>query len=69
MHHPTKGIWQAIKWILQYILYTMDIGLKLEQDKDLGQLMGYVDSNLVGDLDTSRSITGYLFFLTGGPIS
>ena len=30
--------------------------------------MGYVDSNYAGDLDSRKSMTGYVFRFAGGPI-
>jgi hypothetical protein len=71
MHAPGKGHWQAAKWILRYILGTVDVGLKFERvDNGLDQiLIGYVDSDYAGDLDKRRSTTGYVFTLAGGPVS
>ena len=59
-----------MKWILRYILNTVDVGLVFQHDGSLGQQMiGYVDSDYAGDLDKCRSTTGYVFTLAGGPIS
>jgi hypothetical protein len=71
MHDPEKRHWQAAKWILQYIMGTVDVGLKFERvDSGLDQvLVGYVDSNYVGDLDKKRSTTGYILTLARGPVS
>jgi len=32
MHDPGKGHWEAVKWILQYIKGTIDIGLVFKKD-------------------------------------
>ncbi|KAK5773310.1 hypothetical protein PVK06_049616 [Gossypium arboreum] len=70
MHNPRKGHWQAVKWILRYIQKTVDVGLLFKQDNTLGKgVIGYVDSDYVGDLDKRRSTTSYVFTLAGGPIS
>ena len=70
MHNPGKGHWQAVKWILRYIQKTMNIGLLFERDDTIGQgVIGYVDSDYIGDLDKRWSTTGYVFTLAGGPIS
>ena len=29
----------------------------------------YVDASHASDIDTRRSITGYIFFISGGPVS
>ena len=70
MHDPGKDHQQAMKWILQYLLKTVDVGLVFERDDRLGQCMiGYVDSDYAGDLDKRRSTTGYMFTFTRAPIS
>ncbi|KAM1671634.1 hypothetical protein ACFXTN_036619 [Malus domestica] len=70
MHNPGKGHWQAVKWILRYILGTVDVGLLFQQDKVTGKcVVGYVDSDYAGDLDKRRSTTGFVFTIVGGPIS
>jgi len=33
------------------------------------QLLGYVDSDFAGDVDSQRSITGYVFTLGNGVVS
>ncbi|KAM0977924.1 hypothetical protein ACFX13_014221 [Malus domestica] len=70
MHNPGKGHWQAVKWILRYILGTVDVGLLFQQDKVIGKcVVGYVDSDYAGDLDKRRSTTGFVFTIAGGPVS
>ncbi|KAI4331921.1 hypothetical protein L6164_016867 [Bauhinia variegata] len=69
MHNPGKEHWQAVKWILRYILKTLDVGLIFEKN-DVGQhIVGYCDSDYAGDLDKCRSTTGYVFTLAKAPIS
>ena len=44
MNDPGKGHWQAVRWILQYLQNTLDVGLSFEQDESLGQcIVGYCD--------------------------
>lgn len=38
-HNPDRGYWQAVKQNLQYILGTVNVGLKLQQDKKLDQVV------------------------------
>eukprot|EP00268_Persea_americana_P019113 TRINITY_DN19787_c0_g1_i12.p1 TRINITY_DN19787_c0_g1~~TRINITY_DN19787_c0_g1_i12.p1 ORF type:complete len:193 (+),score=26.21 TRINITY_DN19787_c0_g1_i12:608-1186(+) len=65
-----KGHWQAVKWILRYIVGTVDVGLVFQRDDSIGQhVVGYVDSDYVGDLDKRRSTTGYVFTLVRGSVS
>ena len=52
MYNHGKGHWQAVKWILWYIQKTVDVGLLFERDDTHGQgVIGYVDSDYVGDFD------------------
>lgn len=70
MHDPGKMHWQAVKWILRYILGTVDVGLMFERDDQFGRhVVGYVDSDYAGDLDKRRSTSGYVFTLARGPVS
>ena len=70
MHDPRKGHWQAAKWIMRYILGAVDLGLKFERNDNVGShLVGYVDSDFVGDLDKRRSTKGYMFTLSKAPMS
>ena len=68
MHNLGKVHWHAAKWIIRYILGTVDIGLKFERSED-SLVTGYVDSDYAGDLDKRRSTTGYVFTMAGGPVS
>jgi len=59
-----------VKWILQYIKGTIDIGLIFKKDVTGKQeCIRYVDSDYVGDLDKCRSIMGYVFILFQVPVS
>ncbi|KAE8687328.1 Peroxidase 44 [Hibiscus syriacus] len=70
MHDPGKEHWQAVKWILRYILNTIDVGLVFQQDKQDGHcVVGYCDSDYAGDLNKRRSTTGYVFTFAKAPVS
>ena len=68
MHNPGKEHWQAVKWILRYILNTVDIGLVFQREQGGQNVVGYCDSNYAGDLDKHRSTTGYVFTLAKAPV-
>jgi len=52
LHDPSKGHWEAVRWILWYIRGTVDVGLVFENDDhDKQECIGYVDSDYAWDLD------------------
>jgi hypothetical protein len=59
-----------VKWILRYLKGTSHFGLLFNKNsvKEIG-VMGFVDSDFVGDLDKRRSISGYIFSLYGSKVS
>jgi len=70
MHDLGRGHWEAVKWDLQYIKGTIDVGLVFEKESTGKQkCVGYVDSDYMGDLDKRRSTTGYVFTLSQAPVS
>jgi hypothetical protein len=70
MHDSGKSHWQAAKWILRYILGTIDLGLKFERDDSVERhLVGYVDLDYASDLDKRRSTTGYVFTFVKASVS
>ena len=66
--NPTVKHWTAIKRILRYLKATTSFGL-LYLASETEELHGYSDSDWAGDLDDRKSTSGYLFKLSGGPIS
>jgi hypothetical protein len=48
---------------------TLDYSLRNERCLGAWHLVGYCDSDLIGDIDTSRSTSGIMFFLDKCPIS
>ena len=65
---PTKEHWVALKRVLRYLKGTKDLGIlysKAEKDS----CIGYTDADWAGDQDDRRSISGYVFLLSGGAIS
>ena len=55
-HDPGKGHWQAVKWVLWYLLKTLDVGLVFERDDLSDQnAIDFIDSNYVSDLDKWQS--------------
>ena len=66
---PTKVHLEAAKRILRYIHQTIKYAITyLSGDKGSGILVGYVDA-AYGNATKSRSTSGYIFVLAGGPVS
>jgi hypothetical protein len=42
---------------------TLNYGLHYRRAPDMSWFVGYYDSDLAGDMDTSKSTTGTMFFL------
>jgi hypothetical protein len=63
MQRPTTEHQQAVKRILRYVEGTTDYGLHYPRCPGAENFIGYSDSDLTGDIDTSKSTSGTLFFL------
>ena len=64
---PTKAHWEAATTVLRYLGGTRQYGLKYGCSST--GLVGYVDSDFAGDVDSRRSTTGYAFIFNGAAIS
>lgn len=67
MANPEKEHWKAVQWIFRYLRGTSNARLQFEKSRD--KLIGYVDSDYVGDLDKIRSLTYYVFNMCGCVVS
>ncbi|GJY03409.1 retrovirus-related pol polyprotein from transposon TNT 1-94 [Tanacetum coccineum] len=67
MAEPGREHWEAVKIILRYIKGTSDVALCYGESGLT--VKGYVASDYAGDLDGSKSTTGYVFTLSGGTVS
>ena len=67
MVSPEEEHWNTVQRILRYIKGTSNVAL-CYGGSDL-TVRGYVDSDFTGDLNKSKSTTGYVFTLAGGAVS
>lgn len=67
MSNPRKEYSSVVKCIMKYLWGTTRYGILCSHGTY--NLIGFVDSDYVGDLDQGRSTTGYVFTLGGGAIS
>ncbi|KAM4703259.1 uncharacterized protein WCC33_011859 [Rhinophrynus dorsalis] len=65
---PRQKDWTSIKRVMRYLKQMKDLSLKLSATGDLN-LIGFVDSDWAGDLNTRKCTRGYLFKLRNSPVS
>ena len=63
MQRPTVEHQQAAKRVLRYVAGMLDYRLHYEKAPNTARFFGYSDSDLAGDVDTSKSTSGTMFFL------
>jgi hypothetical protein len=63
MERPTTEHEQAVKRIIRYVAGTLDHGLHYPRCPGAADFVGYSDSDHAGDIDTSKSTSGIMFFL------
>ncbi|KAF2286317.1 hypothetical protein GH714_013784 [Hevea brasiliensis] len=54
---------------ISHAVSVVNVGLTFDRAKMGDSVIGYADSDFAGDLDKRRSLTGYLFTLSGSAIS
>ena len=64
---PRKQHWEAIKWILRYLRGSSDTCICFTSASL--KLLGYVDADFPGDIDSKKSTTEFVFTLGGTAIS
>ena len=68
MDQPHEIHWKATKRILNFVQGTMTHGIFYKDKSDLN-LIGFTDSDWVGENTDRKSKLGYVFMLDEGPIS
>jgi len=67
MARPTMSHWQAMLYLLRYLQGTPTHGILYKSSP--AQFTAYTDASFASDLDTRRSVTGWLFSINGAPVS
>jgi hypothetical protein len=62
MQRPMTEHQQDVKRIICYVAGTLDRGLYCPRCPGEAHLVGYSDSDHTGDIDTSKSTSGIIFF-------
>lgn len=66
MSNPGKEHWEAVKWIFRYLKGNPSLSLRFTKSKT--GLQGYVDADNGGDIDSTKSTTGYAYTFGGTAI-
>ena len=65
---PNRSHWIAAKRVLRYLRGTANYGIAFTKSES-GECLGYSDVDWAGDQEDRRSTSGYLFQMSGGPVS
>ncbi|CAH9090786.1 unnamed protein product [Cuscuta epithymum] len=66
--NPGLDHWKAAKKVLRYLQGTKEYKLTYQRSNNL-EVVGYSDSDFAKCKDDRKSTSGYIFLLSGGPIS
>ena len=65
MENPNQEHYNGVKRVLRYVKGTEDYGLLYKKEESNGELIGYNDSDFVGDCSDQKSTSGHIFFFGG----
>lgn len=68
MASPTQMHFAVVKRIMRYLRGTLECGIWYKRG-ERSSLVAYTDSDYVGDMDDSKSTSGYVFMLSGGAVA
>ena len=69
MSQPNEGSWSLAKQVVKYLLSTKTYSLKFNRGVSKYQLQFFTDSDWASDIETRRSVAGFLFCIDSRPIS
>jgi hypothetical protein len=67
--NPGKAHFEAVKRVLRYLKGTADFGLTFGGPGEGVDLVGWTDSDWAQDVDSRRSVGGFVFDVAGGSVS
>lgn len=68
MANPTELHFAVAKRIMRYVKGTLELGVWYQRGGN-DELVGYTDSDYAGDVDDSKSTSGYVFLMSGGAVA
>ena len=66
--NPGMTHWKVAKRVLRYLQRTKNYMLMYRKLEEL-EIIGYLDSDFAGCIDSKKSTSGYIYLLVGGAIS
>ncbi|XP_046861998.1 secreted RxLR effector protein 161-like [Xenia sp. Carnegie-2017] len=69
MSRPGMEHFKGVKRVLRYTKGTINHGLVFKANEEKQMIIGYSDADWGNDLDTRRSISGYVFQIKGSTVS
>jgi hypothetical protein len=69
LHSPLKIHYDLAICVLKYLKQTKEKCISYKRLSNNTNIIGFTDSDWAGCTETRKSMTGYVFFLAGGPIS
>ena len=57
MEDPGSAYWEAMKWTLRYLNGSLKAGLRYKKTLHEAAIIGYVDVDFAGNVDTRKSLT------------
>ena len=65
---PTEYNWSQVKQILQYLKYTINVGISITSLENSDPIRGYVDANFAEDTNDRKSTSGLIIYHNNNPI-
>lgn len=69
MSNPTDTHWLALKHLLHYLQGTQDLGICYRKAQGNLSMSIWTDSSWADDLNDSKSRSGYVLLIGGGPVA
>ena len=70
---PGETAWKELRRVIRYVVSTKNLALKIEPRQDESflnwKMLAYSDSDWANDRETRKSVSGYILYLCGVPIS
>lgn len=60
---------ELVQHFLRYVSGTLELGLTFDREKDLSDVVGYIDFDFAASKPDRKSTKGYMFMFAGAAIS